>query len=161
MGWNAQGVSLTREQIEKRRLAAGADLIAGMKQSDVARKHGVTPAAVSLWAQTICKDGIEGLRMRKARGNPSKLDRESRERLVEILETGPEAYGWDSGLWTSSRVVKVIRREFGVRYHPHYMPRLLRRLGFRPVKPKRRASEKDEDRKDAWLRITWVRVKKN
>jgi len=161
MGWNAQGVSLTREQIEKRRLSAGADLIAGMKQSDVARKYGVTPAAVSLWAQTIRKDGIEGLRMRKARGNPPKLERESRERLVEILETGPEAYGWDSGLWTSSRVVKVIRREFGVRYHPHYMPRLLRRLGFRPVKPKRRASEKDEDRKDAWLTTTWVQVKKN
>lgn len=142
-------------------MAAGADLIAGMKQADVARKYGVTPAAVSLWAEIINENGIEGLRMRKAPGNPPKLDENSQERLVELLVDGPEQYGWDSGLWTSSRVAEVIRREFGIQYHPHNIPKLLRRLGFRLVKPKRRASEKDEALKEEWLRTTWVQVKKN
>ena len=36
---------LSRKELERRRLAAGVDLKAGMKGSDVARKYGVNPSA--------------------------------------------------------------------------------------------------------------------
>ena len=35
---------LSREELERRRLTAGEDLLAGMKASDVARKYGVNPS---------------------------------------------------------------------------------------------------------------------
>ena len=61
-------VKLTREQMEERRLLAGADLLAGMKHADVARKYGVSQPVVSKWDKIIRAEGIEGLRMHKAPG---------------------------------------------------------------------------------------------
>lgn len=162
MRWDALfGVRLTREQMEERRLRAGDDLKAGMKQADVARKYSVSTATVCRWVQTIRDEGMDGLKMSKATGQPSKLDEEEQQQLVEILIKGPRAYVWKTDLWNSKRVTEVIRKEFGVTYHPHHMPKLLHRLGFRPVKPKRRATEKNEKRKQEWLNTTWVQVKKN
>jgi len=153
-------VKLTREQMEERRLLAGADLLAGMKHADVARKYGVSPAAVSKWDKIIRAEGIEGLRMHKAPGKTPKLTEQEKERLKEILIEGPLAHGWETDIWTSRRVKEVIQKEFGVEYHLHHVPKLLHKLGFRPVKPKRQAAEKDEEKKEEWLKTTWVEVKK-
>ena len=154
-------VKLTRKQMEERRLSAGADLLAGMKQADVVRKYGVSRATVSTWDKIVHTEGIEGLRMRKAPGKPPKLTEQEKEKLREILIESPLAYGWETDIWTSRRVEEVIQKEFGVEYHVHHIPKLLHKLGFRPVKPKRQASEKDEEKKEEWQKTTWVEVKKN
>ncbi len=161
MRWDAlSGVRLTREQMEKRRLLATANLQTGIKQVDVARKYGVSRASVSRWAGTFEEKGLEGLKMQKATGQPPKLGQEDLQRLAEILVGGPQVHGWKTDLWTAKRVAEVIWKEFRVRYHPHHVPKLLHRIGFRPVKPKRQAVEKDEKRKQEWLATTWVQVKK-
>jgi len=162
MRWDALfGVHLTREQMEERRFLAGADLEAGMKQTDVARKYGVSDATASRWAKTVRDEGIDGLKMHKATGQPTKLDEEEERQLVEILIAGPRAYGYKTDLWNSTRVAEVIRKEFRVTYHIHHIPKLLHRLGFRSIKPKRQAKEKSDKRKQEWLNTTWVHVKKN
>jgi len=162
MRWDAlYGVLLTREQMEERRMQAGTDLKAGMKQADVARKYDVSTATVCRWARTIRDEGIDGLRMRKSKGQPTKLDEEEEQQLVEILIAGPRVYGYKTDLWNSSRVAEVIRKEFRVTFHIHHIPKLLHRLGFRNIKPKRQAKEKSDKRKQEWLNTTWVQVKKN
>lgn len=34
---------------------------------------------------------------------------------------GPRAHGWDNDLWTSARVVEIIKRHFGIAYHPEHV----------------------------------------
>ena len=161
MQWDAfYGVMLTREQMEQRRLKAAEDMLSGMKQRDVARKYGVAESSVSRWAKTIRENGTNALKMRISSGKPHRLTKAQRQELIEILVAGPLEYGWKTDLWTAKRVKGVIEKEFGVSYHFKHVPKLLRALGFRPVKPKRRAREKDEVRKQDWIRTTWEQVKK-
>jgi transposase len=44
--------------------------------------------------------------------------------VTELLERGAPAYGFRGEVWTCARVAEVIRREFGVLYHPAHVSRL-------------------------------------
>jgi hypothetical protein len=57
-------------------------------------------------------------------------------------------------------VAEVIRREFGVAYHPDHVSRLLRECGWSLQKPLRRASQRDEEAIAAWVKDHWPEVKK-
>ncbi|KAA9398338.1 transposase [Haloarcula sp. CBA1130] len=127
-------VSLTREQKEQRRLAAAQELLVTDKsQSQIAEDHGVTPSAVSKWKTTLEKEGIEGLKSTTDEGNQgpdSQLDDQDREQLVELLEEGAQAHGWETDLWTSKRVATLIEQEFDINYTPRHCSRILRELQY-------------------------------
>ena len=156
-----KGLKQTRNQMEHRRLMAGEDLSIGMKHADVARKYGVNRSNVSRWAKILKKEGEGGLQMRKAKGAEPKLNLKQRESLVKILVAGAKNHGFKTDLWTGKRVCKVIEKEFGASYHFKHIPKLLRGLDFRLVKPKRQANEKNEDKKREWIKTTWEYIKKN
>ena len=155
MGNLSPAVTLTREQKEQRRLAAARDFQEGeLTQAEIAEKHGVTPSAVSKWKSTLEKEGIEGLKSTNDEGNQgpdSQLDDQDREQLVELLEDGAQAHGWETDLWTSKRVTALIENEFGIDYTPRHCSRILRELGYRSVKPGEGAAEKDPEEKERWL----------
>jgi len=88
------------------------------------------------------------------------LTERQRERLSRELLRGPLEHGFETDLWTGPRVGRVIQRLFGVRYHPEYVPRLLRALGWSPQKPESRAYERDEGEIRRWVREEWPRIKK-
>jgi transposase len=158
-------VTLTREQKEQRRLAAAQDLQEGeMSQVEIAEKHGVTPSAVSKWKSTLEKEGIEGLKSTNDEGNQgpdSELDDQDREQLVELLEKGAQAHGWETDLWTSKRVAALVEDKFGIDYTPRHCSRILRELGYRPVKPREGAAEKDPEEKERWLNEEADQLKKS
>jgi transposase len=158
-------VSLTREQKEQRRLAAARELLETDKsQVQIAEDHGVTPAAVSDWKSTLEKEGIEGLKSTNDEGNQgpdSQLDDQDREQLVELLEQGAQAHGWETDLWTSRRVAALIKDEFDIDYTPRHCSRILRELGYRPVKPREGAAEKDPEEKERWLNEEAEELKKS
>jgi len=158
-------VTLTREQKEQRRLAAAQDLLEGEKsQAQIAEVHGVTPSAVSKWKTTLEKEGIEGLKSTTDEGNQgpdSQLNEQDREQLVELLEEGAQAHGWETDLWTSKRVAALIEQEFAIDYTPRHCSRILRELGYRPVKPREGAAEKDPEEKKRWLNEEAERLKKS
>jgi transposase len=158
-------VTLTREQKEQRRLAAAQDLQEGeMSQVEIAEKHGVTPSAVSKWKSTLEKEGIEGLKSTNDEGNQgpdSELDDQDREQLVELLEEGAQAHGWETDLWTSKRVAALVEDKFGIDYTPRHCSRILRELGYRPVKPREGAAEKDPEEKERWLNEEADQLKKS
>jgi len=158
-------VSLTREQKEQRRLAAAEELLETDKtQTQIAEDHGVTPAAVSDWKSTLEEEGIEGLKSTNDEGNQgpdSQLDDQDREQLVELLEQGAQAHGWETDLWTSKRVAALIEDEFDIDYTPRHCSRILRELGYRPVKPREGAAEKDPEEKERWLNEEAEELKKS
>lgn len=148
--------------MEERRREGGRLLKAGkLSQAEIARRLGVSRATVSDWAKRVSTDGLRALRCRSATGRPSHLTTAQKKRLVQILKQGAQAAGYPTARWTMGRVQQLIRREFEVVYHVHYMNRLLERIDWSLQQPLPSAQEQDEELLRAWLKRDWPRIKKS
>src|SRR5215208_5325054 len=145
---------------EGRRLRALELKERGWKQSEIAEALGVTEGAVSQWMKRAREQGEQALRHKPPPGAPSRLSDEQRARLPELLAQGAEAHGFRGELWTCERVAVVIRREFGVSYHPAHVSRVVRALGLSLQKPQRRAEQRDEEAIEHWKEKKWPSLKK-
>lgn len=148
------------KELERRRRRAMRLLDEGRTLSEVAERIGCAPSSVMRWRDVRERTGEEGLEARKAPGRPRKLSEAQSERLVELLLEGAVAQGYRTELWTTQRIAEVIEEQFGVRYHPDHVGRVMRRLGWSSQKPERRALERDEEAIERWKRETWPEVKK-
>ena len=83
-----------------------------------------------------------------------------REQLQDILDSGPVAYGLETGIWTSPVISRVIGDEFNRHYHPGHVRKLLKELGYSVQRPTTRLVQADPDRKIRWVRYTYPRLKK-
>lgn len=146
---------------EGRRLRAWELIQQGWSQREAAEAVGVTEGAVSQWVRRAREGGgPEALLSRKAPGGKPRLSAEQRERVPKLLERGAEAWGFRGALWTRRRVAEVIRREFGISYHPSHVGRLLRDCGWTVQKPVRRAQQRNEETIRTWAAERWPEVKK-
>lgn len=145
---------------EGRRLRAWELSQAGWSQAAIAEALGVTPGAISQWLKRARQGSVAALYKRKAAGAKPRLTKEQRGRLPELLTRGAEAYGFLGDLWTRGRVAEVIWREFGVRYTPTHVGRILRACGWSLQKPTRRARQRDEEAIRRWQEERWPEVKK-
>jgi transposase len=145
---------------EGRRLRALELKERGWKQSEIAEALGVTEWAVSQWMKRAREQGAQALRHKPPPGAPSRLSDEQRARLPELLAQGAEAHGFRGELWTCERVAVLIRREFGVSYHPAHVSRVVRALGLSLQKPQRRAEQRDEEAIEHWKQKKWPSLKK-
>lgn len=132
----------------------------GLTAAAAARKLKVHDRTIRKWLATYRKDGIEGLSVRVSTGRKRKLKISETKKLQRIILKGAVKAGFPNDLWTSKRVLQVIKDEFKVEYHSNHLPKLLRNLGFTPQRPQREAREKDQDQIDKWVRYQWTRIKK-
>jgi transposase len=154
---------LTPEQLEERRMAAGRLLRAGrLSQAEIARRLGVSSAAVCQWAKQLrdVPRGLAGLRRHPKPGRPPRLTPSQWQAVLEILAQGAKRSGFETERWTLPRVRAVIERRFGVTYHVDYLSARLRDLGLTAQVPAVWAAERDEDAIRAWLDRDWPRIKK-
>ena len=145
---------------EGRRLRAWELKQQGWNQREIASALGVSEGAVSQWMKRGREGGVEGLRKRTSPGAPSRLTEKQRAQLRELLAQGAEAHGFRGEVWTCERVAEVIRKEFGVSYHPAHVSRLVRELGLSLQKPTRRADQRDEEAIKRWKEERWPSLKK-
>ena len=148
------------EQNEKKRLKAIEIIKDGATQAEAAKQVKVILRTVQRWWKLYRDHGIDGLKSTKATGRPCRLKKRETEKLKKILIKGAVAAGFPNELWTSKRVLSVIKSEFGADYHANHLPRLLRSLGFTPQRPQREAAEKNHVQIKKWVRYTWTRIKK-
>jgi transposase len=145
---------------EGRRLRALELKERGWKQTQIADALGVTEGAVSQWMKRAREEGVEGLRHKPPPGATPRLSEDERAKLPKLLAQGAEAHGFRGEVWTCERVATVIRREFGVSYHPAHVSRLLKALRQSLQKPQRRAEQRDEEAIDNWKEKKWPSLKK-
>ncbi len=136
MNTAAQGI-LTRDEMESRRLLAAQDLQRGLSQSQVARKFGVSRTTASRWHRALNGTGVEALRKRRAPGRPSRLNSGQLEVAAELYRAGALAAGFDSDRWTTERFADAIQRQFGIRYDPDHVGRIIHKLGLRERRVRR------------------------
>lgn len=145
-----------RQQLnEWRRLQAWRLHQAGWTGRAIAQALGVTEGAVSQWLKRAREQGAAALHHRMPPGPTPKLTAEQRAQLPALLAHGAEAYGFLGDVWTTKRVATVIEREFGVRYHPAHVSRLLRQIGWSVQKPIHRATQRDEAAIARWHTERW------
>ncbi len=118
------------EKLEARRRLAATMLAKGRGIREVARKIGAAPSSVKRWKDAIEQGGKNALKAKPHTGRPSRLSAKQRQRLLYILQQGPRAANLRADQWTCGRVGIVIRRQFGVKYHPDHVSRILRALGW-------------------------------
>ncbi|MFN8545096.1 MAG: helix-turn-helix domain-containing protein [Candidatus Binatia bacterium] len=129
----------TALELERRRRRAIRLLDGGHSLARTAERVGASISAVWRWRQAARRHGPAGLAAKPIPGRPPKLTTQQRERLPRVLARGARAHGFPNDRWTTRRVAVVIKREFGVAYHPAHVSRLLAACLPRGVKPARRA----------------------
>jgi transposase len=149
------------EELECQRLQAHVLLEAGVRPSEVARRLGVSPAAVSRWKKMSRRAGQEGLKAKRHPGRQPKLTVAQRRELEPLLWQGPLTHGYQTDLWTLKRIAEVIEKKFGVRYAPSGVWYVLRGIGWSCQIPEGRARERDEEAIARWRQQDWPRIKKS
>src|SRR5258706_14762981 len=125
--------------------------------ADLLKVHRST---VPLWIDQWNRCGKEGLLEGHRSGRPTDLSLEDRERLCDILDSGPVAYGLETGIWPSPLVRQVIEEEFGQQYHAGHVRKMLRQLGYSVQRPTTKLVQADEKQHRKWVRYTYPNLKK-
>ena len=146
----------------KRRRMRAADMFGrGKSQAEVARELGVSAESASQWYRLWSEGGRGSL---AGAGRAGRLPRLSDEQIAEVvaaLEKGPGANGFETDLWTLSRVAEVIEATTGVAYSQTQTWTILRnRMGWTRQRPARRALERDDAAITNWIKNDWPRIKK-
>ena len=118
-------------KLETRRRLAASMLAKGRGIREVARTIGAAPSSVKRWKDALEEGGKNALKSKPHTGRPSRLSVKQRQDLLKILQQGPRAANVRADQWTCRHVGTVIRRNFGVKYHPDHVSRILRALGWK------------------------------
>lgn len=154
-----QLTALRRRQ-EAERLRAAEMFEQGARQAEVVRALGVSRSTASKWHAAWREGGRAALQARRNPGRPSRLTPAQREALERALLKGPRAQGYETELWTVSRIGKLIQRLFGVRYHDNHVWWLLGRMGWSCQRPVRQAKQRDEAAIERWRKVEWPATKR-
>ena len=88
----------------------------------------VSRNTVHSWLRRFVERGVGGKDSIKQTGRPALLSLRQRKRLVRRLERG--APHSNSGLWSTKVVRELIKKEFGVKFVPQHVWRILVGCGF-------------------------------
>lgn len=132
----------------------------GRTSGELAQILKAPRSKVSEWLSLYQTYGVEGLLEGYRSGRPPLLTDEQRTHLGDILDSGPVAYGLDTGVWTSPMIAWVIAEEFGVSYHPGHVRKLLHTLDFSVQRPRRVLARANALEQDRWHRRVYPNLKK-
>jgi len=121
---------------------------------------GASRSKVSEWLKNYEAHGYGALLEGHRTGRKPALIEKQREELEDIVDSGPVAYGFTSGVWTSPMIRQVVEMEFGISYHPGHVRKLLHDLGFSVQRPKRKLARADPKKQDRWKRYDYPNLKK-
>ena len=129
----------------------------GESPTTVARVLGVHVTSVHRWRRMARSPG--GLKAVEQPGPTPGLDDAQLGQLEALLVQGAKAHGWHNQLWTAARVAVLIERQFGIRYHPEHVRKILKgRLGWTSQKPRRKARERNDKEVARWVGDEFPRI---
>jgi transposase len=143
---------LAQEEIRRRAIVLVGE---GRTQSEVAGLLDVSRQSVNEWVAAYRAGGERALlartRGRKLGEKTSLTARQQAQIAKAIREKNPDQLRLPGFLWTRALVCELIERRFGIGVSEKTAGRYLRRWGFTPQKPARRALEQDPVAVEKWL----------
>lgn len=159
MAHSGSRVTMTPEELEVRRVKAAKLFSRGVTQYVVAKRFSVSTAAVNYWHKAWEKKGKKAL-FKKDVGPKGKLTKEKIAKVERALLKGPEAFGYNSQLWTLPRITEIVRKVTQAAYRDRSIWHVLLRMGWSCQKPTRKAKERDEKAIARWKKVEWPSIKK-
>jgi transposase len=148
---DARSLSPTaQEALRKRAVQAVLD---GNTMVQVARIWQVSRYAVSLWVSAYRNGGLRTLNARR-RGHPGHIRLKPWQAALTarlIRDKLPDQLKLPFVLWTREAVAQLIADRFGIQLSLVTVGRYLKRWGFTPQKPARRAYEQNPENLQRWL----------
>jgi transposase len=134
----------------------------GKKITEVAVLFGVSRAAVSNWISAHRKGGQKAV-LKKKRGRRSQdmtlLNPYQCAIIVNLIKDRcPNQLKMPFMLWTREAVGMLIARRFGIKMSVRSVGNYLKRWGFTPQKPLRRAYERQDKAVKQWLEETYPKI---
>ncbi len=100
----------------------------------------------------------------QGRGRKPRLSKAQKQKLYDLIVAGPQAAGFDCGIWTSGLILELIQREFKVTFNPRYLCELLKKIGLSYQKAKFVTDKIDEgeyqQKRKEWEEVTWPSILK-
>jgi transposase len=121
-------------------------------------RWGLSSSCLYAWQRAFLLHGMESLPYRHSGGRRPKLPPRQKQRLLELLEAGPQVVGCETACWTSVLIRVLIWREFGVLYNRQYVCTLLHNLGFSLQKARFVSDHLDAAKRLAWLQDQWLAI---
>src|SRR5215207_267981 len=147
--------------MEERRMRAADLLERGIIPAEIARRVGVAHQVVSQWRKVWRQGGRDALRSAGPAGRKPKLSGGQLADVANALARGAAANGYVTDVWTLPRVAEVIEHVTGVSYHPGHVWYILRdQLDWTWQRPARRATERDDEAIQRWVKKCWPQLKK-
>ena len=131
----------------------------GKKREEVAEICETGLSTVYLWQRRYQKFGLEGL-IDQYKSRPCRLSEAQQSELAVMMKEGPEACGFDTGIWTSPLVGKVIKERYGIVYSVSAIARLLHRLNFSVQLPQVQLARADPEAQAKWLNEDYPTIQK-
>jgi len=152
--------SIERNILRKRGIAL---IKSGKQKSEVAKLLGTNNTTVSHWWKGYTTRGNQGLcdKKRGAKSENCKSLTEKQEVVLQkmIIDKYPEQYKLPFALWTTKAVKELIEREFGIKIARTTTSNYLRKWGFSPQKPKKKAYEQNPASVKKWLEEEYPAIK--
>ena len=136
-------------------------VVNGMSQAQAARVFGVSRRSVNGWHRRFRTGGPGALRSRP-RGRPQVLSLKPYQAATVvrlITDRCPDQLKMPFFLWTREAVRDLIAQRYGTRLSVWTVGRCLRRWGFTPQKPLRRAYERDPEAVRRWLKKQYPAIR--
>ena len=110
----------------------------GEKFSTIARQLNICCRTVYDWFKKFMVRRFSWLlgKHYKGRGRKPRLNDKQKKELYDAVVKGPEACGYDRGIWNSAMIAIEIEKRFGVTYSPRYVCSLLKGIGLSYQKAK-------------------------
>lgn len=132
----------------------------GAKVCDIARVLGVHPDSVSRWIRQYNNGGPLRLKGNRASGRPPKYECATLfPKITRIVRHPATSYGFENPLWTTKRIVNVLKDKLGINISRQTIQRVLSGAGLSYQKPERRAFEQDPVARKEWVEKTWPQLK--
>lgn len=136
----------------------------GVKKGAVADLFGVNKNTVSNWWKNYEISGNSGYKSKKkgVKSEDKKLLSIAQEKAIQlmIIDKMPDQLKLDYGLWTRKAVKELVEREFGVILAINTMGDYLRKWGFTPQKPNKKAYEQCPKKVQKWLDEEYPAIQK-
>lgn len=127
----------------------------GLRRSEIARLTGLSHTAVSAIVKRFEAHGTEALKPRRRgrrSGERRRLDAGQEARIRRLVcDQRPEQLKLDFALWSRAAVGLLVEQEFGLKLPVRTVGEYLKRWGFTPQKPVKRAYEQSPEAVRKWL----------
>jgi transposase len=152
---NEDGRKLTRQAQHERRKQAVRLHKRGMAYKDIAQALGISQNTARSAVRVADAQGIKALAPKptgRTVGQKRTLHPEQELHIQRLIcQNRPEQLKMDFALWTRPAVLALVKQAFDIELPVRTMGEYLRRWGYTPQKPIKRAYEQRPEAVQAWL----------